>query len=53
MLSSQGFEQRGLHDPVQPVQMAHIHGQEIILDDTPVLGLILRDDRMITITEHL
>jgi hypothetical protein len=38
---------------VQLPQPTHIGGEQVVLDDAPVLGLILRDDRVVVITESV
>ena len=42
-----------MHDPVQLSQSEDILGQEIILDEAPVLGLISTDNRVIAVMQHL
>src|SRR6266508_3381476 len=38
VLSCQGFEHGGLHDPAQPVKSVDVSGQQVVLDDAPVDG---------------
>ncbi len=40
VFTGQGFEQRGFHDPVENAQ-EHVLGEEVVLDQPWVLGLIL------------
>ncbi len=53
MLAGQCLQQRGLHDPVQLPEPKDILGQQIILDEAPVLGLIPTDNRVIGVVQHL
>lgn len=53
MLASQRLQQRGLHDPVQLSKSEDILGQQIILDEAPVFGLIPTDNRVIVVVQHL
>src|SRR5258708_6252590 len=52
VLACQRLEQRGLHDPVEAAQAEHVLGQEVVLDKTGVLGLILRDDGEIVVVKQ-
>src|SRR6266702_4806220 len=52
VLASQRLEQRGLHDPVEMAQPEDILGQEIVLDETGVLSLVLRDDGEVVVVEQ-
>src|SRR5690349_8892505 len=52
VLARQRLEQRGLHDPVQAAQAEDILGQEVVLDETGVLGLVLRDDGEIVVVKQ-
>ncbi len=40
VLARQRLEQRGLHDPVQPGEPMDVPGQQVVLDDAPILGPI-------------
>ena len=42
VLAGQRLEHRGLHDPPQPVQPADVTGEQVVLDDAPVLGPVGR-----------
>src|SRR6201998_1341298 len=44
MFGGQYLEHRGQHDPMQPAQSPHVTGQQVVLDDPPVLGPVDADD---------
>jgi hypothetical protein len=46
------FQQRGLHDPVETAQAKDVLGQEVVLDETGVFGLVLRDDGEIVVVKQ-
>ena len=46
-LCRQGLEHRGLHDPAQPVQPVDVTGEQVVLDDAPVLGPEGADDGVV------
>jgi hypothetical protein len=37
-------QQRGFHDPPQPFHPVDVSGEQVVLDDAPVLGPVGRDD---------
>ena len=41
------LEHGGLHDPFQPVQSPDVSGQQVVLDDAPVLRPVGADDRVV------
>ena len=41
------------HHPVQPVQSADVAGQQVVLDDAPVLGPVAADDRVVLLVHQL
>jgi hypothetical protein len=47
VLDGQRLQQRGHHDPVQPAQSPNIAGQQVVLDDAPVLRTVGADDRVV------
>ena len=47
VLARQGLEHGCLHDPAQPVQAPDVPGQQVVLDDAPVLGPELGDDGVV------
>jgi hypothetical protein len=51
VLAGQGLEHRGLHDPAQPVQSEDVTGQQVVLDDAPVLGPELADDGVVILVD--
>ena len=53
VLAGQGLEHRGLHDPVQPVESADVTGQQVVLDDAPVLGPVGADDGVVVVVHQL
>jgi hypothetical protein len=46
------MKHRGLHDPAQPVQSLDVPGQQVVLDDAPVLGPVLRDDGVVILAQQ-
>jgi hypothetical protein len=44
VLRGQGPEHRGPHDPFEPVQLVDITGEQVVLDEPPVLGPERGDD---------
>jgi hypothetical protein len=52
VLSRQGLEQRGLHDPVEGAQAEHVPGEKVVLNEAGVFGLILRDDREVVVVQQ-
>lgn len=44
MLAGERLQQRGLHDPAQPVESPDVAGQQVVVDQSPVLGPIGGDD---------
>jgi hypothetical protein len=44
VLAGQGLEYGGFHDPAQPVQAEDVTGEQVVLDDAPVLGPEPGDD---------
>ncbi len=52
MLVGQGLEQRGLHDPVQPVETVNVPGRQVVLDDAPPLGPVGVDDGVVVLVEQ-
>ena len=41
------LEHGGLHDPFQPVESPDVGGQQVVLDDAPVLRPVGADDRVV------
>ena len=52
VLAGQRLEQRGQHHPVQPVQSPDVAGQQVVLDDAPVLGTVATDDRVVLLVHQ-
>lgn len=52
VLVRQGLQQRGLHDPVQPVKPIDVPGQQVVLDDAPILGPIGIDDGVVLLVDQ-
>jgi hypothetical protein len=52
VLACQRFQQRGLHDPAETAQPEHVLGQEVVLDETGVFGLVLHDDGEIVVVKQ-
>src|SRR5439155_1332690 len=47
VLCGQRFQHRGFHDPAEPVETPDIAGEQVVLDDAPVLGPEGVDDRVV------
>ena len=52
VLAGQGLEHRGLHDPAQPVQSPDVPGEQVVLDDAPVLGPERGDDGVVVLVDQ-
>ena len=53
VLGGQRLEHRGLDDPSQPVQSPDVTGEQVVLDDAPVLGPVGADDRVVVEVQQL
>ena len=53
VLAGQRLEQRGLHHPVQPVESVDVAGEQVVLDDAPVLRPVAADDRVVLLVHQL
>ena len=53
MLRGQRLEHRGLDDPTQPVQSGDVPGQQVVLDDAPVLRSVGADDGGVIVVQQL
>jgi hypothetical protein len=51
VLAGQGLQPRGLHDPVERAQAEDVLGTEVVRDESPVLGLILREDGAVVVVK--
>ena len=43
-LAASVLSMRGLHDPPQPVKPVDVTGEQVVLDDAPILGPVGGDD---------
>lgn len=48
----QCFEHRGQHDPFEPVQSPDVAGEQVVLDDAPVLGSVDTDDVVVGMAQQ-
>jgi hypothetical protein len=51
VLAGEGLEHGCLHDPAQAFQAEHVLGEQVVLDDPPVLGGVLRDDSEVLVVK--
>ena len=51
-LPARVLSMRGLHDPVQPVKPMDVTGQQVVLDDAPVLGPVGADDGVVVVVDQ-
>src|SRR6266566_5883635 len=53
VLHGQGPQHRALHDPFEPVQPVDVPGEQVVLDEPPVLGSERGDDGVVVLVDQV